>query len=129
MKKTAKLWWMPRVNRDIKRCRQFLRRKTAGRAIDRIHEVMRSVRWLRENPCINPVRKIDPRSGLQFRRHNVDQFVLVYVYFSPTEKSPGGIVSIRAIRHAREEDVFWGVRDSGAAGIEARGHFVLRDEG
>ena len=129
MKKTTDLQWMPRVYGDIKRCRQFLRRKAAGRAIDRIHEVICSVRGLRENPCMNPVRKTDPRNGLQFRRHNVDQFVVIYVYFRPSAEAPNGLISIRAIRHAREEDVFWGVKVSGAAGAEPRGHLVLRDEG
>jgi plasmid stabilization system protein ParE len=129
MMKKAKLRWTRRVNRDITRCRQFLRRTTAGRPIDRIHEVLRSVRWLRENPCINPVRRINARNGLPFRRHNVGQFVIVYVYFSPTPQLPDGMISIRAIRHAREEDVFWGVKDSEATSVRPRGHLVLLDEG
>lgn len=121
-----------RVDRDLWRCRLFVKQHASGRPLDRIREVKRAIRLVRATPELNPVRRTEPVSGLQMRRHNVDQFVIIYVYFRPCESMPNGMVSIRAIRHAREEDVFWGVHDSAAAEDASwfeRAHLTLRDEG
>lgn len=122
----------PRATSDIDRCRQYLRRRQSSRLVNYIHDVISGMRVLRERPGINPVRSRHPVSGLELRRHNVDQFVIIYAYLKPTDSDPRGLVSIRAIRHAREEDVFWGVNDSAAPFDHTRfGRtiFSLRDEG
>jgi plasmid stabilization system protein ParE len=132
MTKKAELQWMPRVLGDIERCRRFLRRQPSRRPLDRIREVANGIRAVQENPELNRVRIRHPTTLLEMRRHNVDQFVIIYAYFRPCESLPRGMVSIRAIRHAREEDVFWGVNDPAAApdaGRFGQAALTLRDEG
>ena len=115
MKPLPTLDYTKDAHRDFKRCRQFLRRQSPRSASRRRREMMNAVRRVRANPEINPVRKVDPVTGLHLRRHNVAQFVIVYVYFKPDASEPNGVVSIRAVRHAGEEDVLWEIRECGTA--------------
>ena len=118
------------ADRDIERCRLFLWRKPGGQPARRIGEIMREARRITHNPKLYPIESVHPVSGLEFRRKNVDRFVIVYAYLEPTPASPGGIVSIRSIRHGAEDDIFLGVEETRAAG--AGSHFprlALRDQG
>jgi hypothetical protein len=48
--------------------------------------------------------------GVGLRRRSVAQFVIIYAYFKPKKGLTRGLVSIRAIRHRRVKNVFFGVR-------------------
>jgi plasmid stabilization system protein ParE len=109
------------ARRDLDRCRQFLRRHSPANAWQRTREIVGAIRRIRENPEMNPVRRMDPDTGLHLRRCNVAQFVIVYVYFGPEPSKPRGLISLRAFRHAGEEDVFWEVRDSASWPEPTRG--------
>jgi plasmid stabilization system protein ParE len=102
------------ARRDFDRCRDFLRRDPRANIRSRTRDFFNAVRRIAENPEINPVRKIDRGTGLQLRRCNVAQFVIVYVYFKSTAQEPYGLVSLRAFRHASNEDVLWGVCENTA---------------
>jgi hypothetical protein len=118
MKNEPKLSRMPRVRQDMRRCRQFLRRKESGRATKRIAELMEGIRRLRVNPRLYPVRKVDAETGIEYRRHNVAQFVVIYSYFGPSPSRPHGEVSIRAITHASEGDIWFEVRERGCRAMQ-----------
>ena len=115
MKSLPKMHWMPRAPKDLVRCVQFVALHPWGNPADRARDIARGIRVLRANPRLNPIRSRRRQAGLEYRRHNVAQFVIVYVYFAPTDALPRGVVSIRAIRHANEKDVFCGVRERRAA--------------
>jgi hypothetical protein len=76
---------------------------------------MNAIRFIQDHPLIYPIASISP-GGLELRRRSISQFVILYTYFEPKPDSPDGIVSIRAIRHAAEEDVFFGVSEARACG-------------
>ena len=113
MKNEPELSYSPRVRADLRRCRQFLRRQASGRVSKRIRELMKGVRRVRASPLLYPIRAIHPDTGAELRRHNVAQFALMYAYFKPTPALPYGEVSIRAIAHASEADVWLEVRERG----------------
>ena len=119
MKALPEITAMPRVRRDIARCREFLRHRKNARPLQRIREVFQAIRLLRKFPEMNPVRRIDPETGLSFRRHNAGQFAVVYVYFRPSVELPNGLVYLRAIFHASEEHGHLRVRDCDAEIAEA----------
>jgi hypothetical protein len=98
--------------RDIERCRLFLWRKPGGQPAQRIREVKREARRLTSDPKLYPVESVHPVSLLEFRRKNVGQFAILYAYLEPTAALPGGVVSVRAIRHGAEEDVLFRVEES-----------------
>ena len=62
-------------------------------------------------PESNPVGAWRSQTGLKLRRCNVAQFAIVYAHIPPNDRFPRGIVSIRAVRHSRVEDVFVGVKE------------------
>jgi hypothetical protein len=51
------------------------------------------------------------RLGIELRRHNAAQFAIIYAYIRPDAEFPRGVVSIRAVRHARTTNVFSGVKE------------------
>ncbi len=116
MKLPPRVSYTQEARRDFDRCRQFLRRHSPANTWRRTREFFTAVRRIVENPELNPVRKVDPNTGLHLRRCNVAQFVIVYVYFKPDAREPSGLVSLRAFRHASEEDVLWEVREDVSAG-------------
>jgi plasmid stabilization system protein ParE len=99
------------ARREFRRCRQFLRRRSPNTVTRRIRELMNGVRTVRDFPKLNRVRHVDPTTGFQFRRYNVGQFVIAYVYFEPDESEPRGVVSLRGIRHATVHDALWEIRE------------------
>jgi hypothetical protein len=54
---------------------------------------------------------LEGRSGIWLRRCKAAQFVIVYTYLPPSDPNLPGVVSIRAVRHARSENVFSGVKE------------------
>ena len=111
MKPLPQLRLMPRVPKDLQRCLGFVAQYASGRPNDRERDIFTGIWKILLNPECNPVRSRRRTSGLEYRRQNAAQFVIVYVYMRPGTLSPRGTVSIRAIRHGSERDVFWGVRE------------------
>jgi plasmid stabilization system protein ParE len=111
MKRLPRVEYTLEARRDFDRCRHFLRRHSPENAWRRTRDLVSAIRRIRQQPELRPVRAVAPDGALPLRRWNVGQFVIVYVYFKPDAAEPSGLVSLRAFRHAREEDVLWDVRD------------------
>jgi len=47
---------------------------------------------------VEPCRFVEARTGIELRRCNAAQFVIVYAYLRPTVRYASGVVSIRAVR-------------------------------
>jgi plasmid stabilization system protein ParE len=110
MNELPQLRWMPRANRDIDRCIEFVAGYSWGRPEDRKRDLFEGILKIRRNPKANPVCAYRRGWGLEYRRQNAAQFVIIYVYIPRGPRLPYGMVSIRAVRHSSERDVFWGVR-------------------
>jgi len=89
---------MPRVDKDIKRCLDFVRRQPWGEPDDRQRDIYRGIMEVWREPRRSPVKAHAVPTGLELRRHGSAQFVIVYAYLSPNEGFPRGTVSIRAVR-------------------------------
>lgn len=130
-KKTPKptVAYTDQADRDIARCRLFLERKRAPSPRRRIREIDTAARRIADSPKLYPIEEVHPVSGLEFRRKNVGQFVVLYAFLEPTPSMPYGCVSIRRVRHAAEEDVLFRVeelRESGvpvSRGLSTQEHF------
>jgi hypothetical protein len=103
---------MPRVRRDFRRCLDFVARQPWGKPSDRESDIYLGIERARLGPELNRVGSRRRSSGIELRRCNAAQFVIVYAYLPPSTSFPHGIVSIRAIRHSRVRDVFSGVKES-----------------
>ena len=112
MKLPPYLHLMPRVDRDIDRCLDFVARQPWGKPDDRELDIRRGIEKLLENPEANHPEFWRRDTGIWLRRCKAAQFVLVYTYLPPTNPLQPGVVSIRAVRHSRVEDVFLGVKES-----------------
>ena len=110
MKSLPPIHWMPRARKDLARCVQFVAAHPWGNPTKRTRELARGVSTIPSHPLLSPLYARRPGTGIELRRRNVAQFVVIYSYIAPTETRPRGRVSIRAIRHGNEEDVFHGVR-------------------
>jgi hypothetical protein len=102
---------MPRVDRDIKQCLAFVRRQPWGKPRDRQLDIRRGIEKALARPESNRVGSWRPETGIELRRCNAAQFVIVYAYLRPTVRYANGVVSIRAVRHCRVEDVLSGVKE------------------
>jgi hypothetical protein len=74
----------------------------------RIEDAVESLRY-------SPLRCVvaGMKDGLTFRRLTVDgRFYVYYVYTPPRGISSGGMLSIRAVKHAASEKPFLGVREA-----------------
>jgi len=100
---------------DIERCRLFLERRGAGRAERRIREIYKAAWALRHAAKLYPVEEVHAVSGLEFRRKNVGQFAIIYAYLEPSPSEPNGVISIRRVRHAAEQDVLLRVEEHRAS--------------
>jgi plasmid stabilization system protein ParE len=101
---------MPRVSSDIEECFVFIGRQPWGKPADRKRDILAGIARIRRNPRLARVEASRPATGVELRRHRVAQFTLIYAYFPPNDVMLNGIVSIRAIRHRRVKNVFWGVK-------------------
>jgi hypothetical protein len=75
-----------------------------------MRDIATAMRFIQENPLLYPVIGIS-LLGLELRRRQAGQLVILYSYFEPSPTDRDGVVSIRAIRHANEEDVLFGVNE------------------
>jgi plasmid stabilization system protein ParE len=114
------------ANHDIQHQALLLCLSTGSRPRHRITRIRREARLIAENPKLYPVEWVHPISGIEFRCKNVDQFVIIYAYFEPTSSMPNGLVSVRAIRHGRQRNIFWCVEESGAVGRHRTSPLVMR---
>ena len=111
MKLPPYVHWMPRVRRDIKRCLDFVGRQPWGKPYDRELDIYRGIEKVRENPEANHPELRRSDTGIWLRRCKAAQFVIVYTYLPSIDPLQPGVVSIRAVRHSRVEDVFSGVKE------------------
>ncbi len=102
---------MPRISRDIRQCLKFVARQPRGRPHDRALDICLGIEKALMRPEANRIIVWRPSAGIGLRRCSAAQFVIVYAYIPPTIRFPRGVVSIRAVRHSRVKDVFWGVRE------------------
>jgi hypothetical protein len=116
----AYLHSMPRVRRDIDRCVEFVRRQPWGNPEARLLDIIGGVERALLRPESNRVEAWRPETGLELRQCKAAQFAIVYAYLRPTDRFPRGVVSIRAVRHSREADVFAGVREPAPANVVYR---------
>jgi len=106
---------MPRVDRDIEQCLSFIGRQPWGRPHDRKLDILRGIEGACADPKANRIEVWKSDTGIGLRRCKAAQFVIVYAYLSSSDPSLPGVVSIRAVRHSRVENVFSGVKEPIAA--------------
>lgn len=106
---------MPRIDRDIEECLDFVARQPRGKPNDRKLDIRLGIEKALARPEANRVGLWRPDTGIELRRCDAAQFVIVYAYLRPTARFARGVVSIRAIRHSRVEDVLSGVKEPTAA--------------
>ena len=111
MKPLPPVSWTRRASEDLQWCIEFVASYAYGRPEDRERDIEKAVWRIQLNPEGSPVQARRRKLGLDLRRRNAAQFVIVYAYAPPSALTPNGFVSIRAIRHASERNVFWGVRE------------------
>jgi plasmid stabilization system protein ParE len=109
----ARLEYTERARRDMRRLRHFLRRQPGSRPMARVRDILNAVRFVQAHPKLHRVEGLSLK-GLELRRRQAGQFTVVYSYFEPSECDPQGFVSVRAVRHGREEDTLYGVEESRA---------------
>lgn len=105
---------MPRVASDITRCLTFISQQSWGKPRDRELDIDRGIAKAWSNPMSAPVRYRVRSTGLELRRVQIAQFLIVYAYLPPNKSFPRGTVSIPAVRHRRVSSVFSGVRETDA---------------
>jgi hypothetical protein len=104
---------MSRVWTDIDACIAFVAQQPWGDPAAREREIHRAFEQIRVAPLSRPISGNVPGTGIELRCYNLRQFVIVYAYFPSNEACPHDLVIIRAVRHRRERDVLWGVREPG----------------
>ena len=105
---------MSRVRRDVKTNLDFIRRTPWGKPLDRERDINECLDAILERPTAGKVGIRRQDTGVELRRRDARQFSVIYACFPPDAVSPGGVVSIRAVRHRRVRNVFLGVRESSA---------------
>lgn len=101
----------PRVPHDIDDLLDFIRRQSWGNAHARRRDIGRAIHEILKGPELNNIGVRRRFSGIELRRHNAAQFVVIYAYRYPSSQYPNGLVSIRAIRHNQLKNVFRGVKE------------------
>ena len=102
---------MPRVARDIEQLLAFVTRQPWGDPTGRKKDICCGIDQIMAHPRRNRVCIQRLETGIELRRHNIAQFAIIYAYVPPDGEHPHGLVSIRAIRHRRVNNVFTGVRE------------------
>ena len=102
---------MRRVARDMDKLLAFIARQPWGDPASRKKDIYRGIDQIVAHPRRNRVWIRRNATGIDLRRHNIAQFAIIYAYVPPNADRPRGIVSIRAIRHRRVDNVFTGVRE------------------
>jgi hypothetical protein len=94
---------MPRARKEFVRCVQFVALHPWGNPDKRARDLPDGIVNIRRHPLLSPTHARRRKAALEYRRRNIAQFAVIYVYFVPTEELPRGVISIRAIRHGNEE--------------------------
>jgi len=102
---------MPRVGEDIESLLHFISRQPRGKPEDRRLDVHRGVEALCRLPQTRRNEAYRPESRIWLRRWRAAQFVIIYAYVQPRDPSLPDLVTIRAVKHVREANVFEGVRE------------------
>jgi hypothetical protein len=108
-----KIAFEPRVHRDVRCLLAFIGRQPLGRPEDRRSEIKAAYERIRRTPFARPVYKWVSNAQIGLRCYYVGQFAILYAYLGEPEEYPKGKVSIRAVRHHRERNVFFGVKEAG----------------
>jgi len=108
---TARYETRPRVKRDIENLMTQLLKYPRGNPRARIHEIFAAMYDITNAPEQTAIGFRRHHTGLELRRWNVRQFVIIYSYDSPSDTEPSGLVWIRAVRHSRVRNVFGWVRE------------------
>jgi hypothetical protein len=103
---------MPRVWTDIDACMAFVAQQPWGEPAARERDIHQAFELIRLASLSRPISGLVPGTGIELRCYNVRQFVIVYAYFPSEDSSAQDVVIIRAVRHRRERDVLWGVREN-----------------
>ena len=112
MKSLPKIAFKPRVQSDVRRLLKFIGRQPWGKAEERKQELKAAYERIRCAPLARPVHRWVSYTRVGLRCYYASRFAIVYAWFGKTEKHPRGLVSIRAVRHHRERDVFFGVKNT-----------------
>jgi hypothetical protein len=112
MLKPPSIHYQRRVKRDIERLLMFIRQQPWGNVEARRKDIEDGIARIAAAPLLCPVSSYSPNANIALRRLNIGQIAIIYAYFPPTPAEPGGGVSIRAVRHANERDVFHGVHET-----------------
>lgn len=107
-----KLDLQPRVARDIEQLANFVARQPWGNSVARRRDIEAGIAAILHGPELNEVSVRRRTTSLELRRQNAAQFAIVYAYYQPSDVHPQGLVSVRAVRHSREKNVFLGVRET-----------------
>lgn len=102
---------MPRVRRDIKRCRDRVAGQPGGQVQDCELEIQRGIDDIRADPEGSRPEARLPDSPWCLRRRQAGQFVIVYVFLPTWDPRVPSVVIIRAIKHGRVPDTFHGVNE------------------
>lgn len=125
-KRKPRLKFTDDANQDMEYHAHLLSLRRGG-ATKRMTQIKKEARRILDNPKMYPVEWVHPISLLEFRRKNVDQFAIIYSYFEPTASTPGGLVSVRALRHAAQQNIRWGVEEPGADARSRRAPLMTGD--
>ena len=106
-----KLHLMPRVQSDIDRCVEFVAQQPWGKPSDRELDIYQGFAVVRAYPKVYRAEAFRQDSNLWLRRYRMAQFVIIYAHMESSDPSLPDVVSIRAVRHVREKDVFAGVKE------------------
>jgi hypothetical protein len=104
-----------RARRDIEQHVAFVSRFPGGKPDERRRAIHAALQKICEFPEQHRVEVKRRRSGLELRRHYVDQFAIVYAYLPSVDERSWAIVTVRAVQHRRVRDVFFGVRENTSA--------------
>jgi plasmid stabilization system protein ParE len=112
MLRPPRIHFAPRVKRDIEKLLAFIGEQPWGNVEARRQDIEIGIAKIASAALLRPAVQSGRDARGPFRRLNVGQIAIIYRYKPPSPAEPGGVVSIRAVRHANERDVFRGVREA-----------------
>ena len=105
------LHMMPRVTDDIDRCLDFVGRQPWGKPDERELDIYGGIAAVCADADARRPEVLRTDTRLWLRRRRVAQFVIIYAYLESRDPCLPDVVSIRAVRHIRENDVFAGAKE------------------
>lgn len=113
MKSLPKVALTPRARKDIRNLLSYIGRQKRGKLLDRKAELNAAFEMIQRAPTSRPVRRWATATHLGLRCRYTRSFAVIYALLNNVGIGDDSIVSIRAVRHCRARDVFFGVRESG----------------